>query len=133
MHTDTYLGTGELIPELCIYEQGEAPQQGEYTIAEADGTFLILISWTDAQNDKHSIEFSGAPDGSNYPTEAPGLTHMTLTRVSPGILDSAAYNEEVQMIYARRIAHDNLLSIWQRINTDNGSISIFQVYRRAAA
>jgi hypothetical protein len=134
MHTDTYLGTWDLIPELCIYEQGEAPRSGVYTIGESEGVVSISMSWTDAEGEQHAIEYGGLPDGSEHPLEAPDLTHMTLTRIDSSTLDSAAYKGEDQMMYARRTAHDDLLTTLQRIKTeDDGSVSIFQVYSRSAA
>ena len=133
MSIEAYLGTWELIPELCIYEQGEAPQTGIYRITQTDGVVSISIDWLDRENVEHHVEFRGVPDGSEMPTEVPGLTHMTLTKINSSTLDSAAYNGEQRIMYARRVAHGNLLSTLQRITTDAGSISIFQVYRRAAA
>jgi len=130
--TDAYLGKWELIPELCIYDRGEAPTRGLYTIAEAAGVVSISISWIDVEGEEHSISFSGASDGSPQSTSAPGLTHMTISRMSANTLDSAAFNGEDQTMYARRVAHDNLLSTLQRITSENGTFSIFQVYKRIA-
>jgi hypothetical protein len=51
---------------------------------------------------KRHIEFEGVPDGSEQQTEAPGLTHMTLTLINANTLDSSAYSGEEQTMYARR-------------------------------
>ncbi len=133
MNTDTYLGSWELIPELCIYERGEAPASALYTVTESEGVISISIDWIDREGEKHHIEFGGVPDGSPQSSEAPGITHMTLTRLNSSTLDSAAYNGNEQTMYARRMAHDDLLSTLQRISTDDGEFSVFQVYRRLDA
>jgi len=129
---DTYLGSWQLIPELCNYQQGEAPRSGLYVIAESAGALRLTVDWVDRAGLEHHIEFGGLPDGSEQKVDTPGLTHMTLTRVDSRTLDSAAYLGGERVMYARRVAHANLLSTLQRMRTPAGEVSIFQVYRRAA-
>ena len=133
MESDLYIGEWELIPELCVYEQGSAPRSGTYSISDVAGITTIFIDWTDQAGEEHHIEYAGPADGSSQPTEAPGLTRMTLTRISENTLDSAAYNGDDEILYARRTAHGDLLSTYQRTYVGGERTSIFQVYRRAAA
>lgn len=130
MKPDTFLGTWALIPELCIYEEGVAPKSGIYEIKERNNQVEISVNWTDSEGQAHAIEFGGAADGSDLPADAPGVTHMTLTRIDEHTLDSAAFNQDAQIMYARRVANDSLLTTWQRIDVPGGQNSIFQVYRR---
>jgi len=131
MARDTYLGAWHLIPELCIYQQGEAPRSGLYTIEESAGVLRLAVDWVDRAGLAHHVEFGGQPDGSEQTVDTPGLTHMTLTRIDSGTLDSAAFRDGEPVMYARRVAHGDLLSTLQRIRTPAGEVSIFQVYRRA--
>lgn len=106
------------------------PRSGRYTIEESERIVSISIDWQDREGQAHHIEFCGVPDGSDQPSEAPGFTHMTLTRVNSSTLDSTAYNGQTRTMYARRVAHGDLLSTLQQITTDDGYISNFQVYER---
>lgn len=132
MTADNYNGVWELIRGLCIYEQGEAPLSGTYRITSSGLEVRISIDWVDTEEEKHSISFSGPIDGSEVPIEAPGLTHMTFTRIGPDVLDSAAFDGKEEVMYARRAVSGDLLSTLQRIKRNEGTVSIFQVYKRVA-
>ena len=60
-----FLGSWQLIPDSCKYQQGEPPKSGEYHI-EVDGELLVFkMIWTDSEDKKYEIQFSGVPDEEN--------------------------------------------------------------------
>lgn len=127
---DDYLGSWELIPELCIYEKGEPPVSGLYRISVSGDSTNFSIQWIDGVGNEYEHEFGGPADGSQLATDAPGATHMTITRVDERTLDSAVFNDSVRTMYARRRAHGDLLSTAQTIHSHGDPYSIFQVYKR---
>lgn len=127
---DEYVGSWELIPELCIYERGEPPLDARYRIAVTGDATTVSIQWTDRAGNENDLEFGGPADGSRLATDAPGATHVTITRVDERTLDSAVYNGSELLMYARRRALEDLLSTVQTVHSDGGHFSNFQVYRR---
>ena len=129
----TYLGTWILVPELCIYEEGIPPVSGIYRISQLEGDVRISIDWEAQDGSKHQIEFQAPDSGLKQPSNNPGTSHFSITRVSPLILDSRAYAGEEEVAYARRCASDDglLLATVQAGRRANGtSFRNFQVYRR---
>ena len=62
-----FLGTWTLIPESCVYEQSEPPQEGTYLIREEERGLTFVIDWIDAEGEHHQISFSGNPSGERVP------------------------------------------------------------------
>jgi hypothetical protein len=138
---DTYIGTWTLVPELCIYEEGQPPLSGTYRISQADGDVRISIDWKAPDGSAHQIEFGAPNDGTRQPSGAPGVasrdapavSHLSITRVSPSILDSSAFAGADEVAYARRSAsQDGLLLSTVQVGrrADGTSFRNFQVYRR---
>ena len=133
MQANTYSGKWRLIPELCIYAQGEPPKSGSYEVDEnSAGEVSISVQWTSADDSEHSIRFAGPTDGSKQAFDAPGLTHFNFTRIDERTLDSSAYDGDTEVMYARRrISADNkLLSNVQETILGEKRFRNFQVYRR---
>ena len=133
MQDDLFLGRWRLIPELCLYESGDVPLAGLYTIHElSPGLLHLSIEWTAADGTPQQTEFSGPADGSRQSLDGPGVTAFSMTRVGPAVLDSAAFSDEDEVMYARRSvsADGQLLSTVQAARSGDGSIRNFQVYRR---
>jgi len=131
-----YLGTWILVPELCLYEEGNPPVSGIYRISQLDGDVRISIDWEAQDGMKHQIEFQAPDSGAKQPSNNPGTSHFSITRVSPLILDSHAYAGEEEVAYARRRASGDglLLATVQAGRRANGrSFRNFQVYRRHTA
>jgi hypothetical protein len=131
--TDRYLGQWELVPELCLYQHGEPPTWGIYDIQLHGDDITIAIQWGDVDGATHEIGFASTPDGIVRESDAPGITHFSLTRVSELMLDSAAIADGRQVAYARRAASPSgdLLTTVQTASTPDGvPFSNFQVYRR---
>jgi len=128
-----YLGTWILVPELCLYEDGNPPVSGIYRISQSDEDVRISIDWEAQDGSKHQIEFQAPDSGAKQPSSNPGPSHLSITRVSPFILDSSAYAGDEEVAYARRCASEDglLLSTVQVGRRANGtSFRNFQVYRR---
>ena len=131
----SYLGTWTLVPELCLYEEGNPPVSGIYRIAQLDDDVRISIDWEAQDGSKHQIEFQAPDRGIKQPSNNPGTSHFSITRVSHLILDSRAYAGDEEVGYARRRASDDglLLATVQAGRRANGtSFRNFQVYRRQA-
>lgn len=128
-----YIGAWVLVPELCLYEEGNPPEWGIYQIAQLDEGVRISIDWEAQDGSKHHIAFQAPDDGVKQPSNGPGTSYLSITRVSPLILDSHAYLGEEEVAYARRrVSEDGcLLSTVQVVRRADGtSFRNFQVYRR---
>ncbi len=128
----SYLGTWILVPELCLYEEGNPPICGVYRISQLEDDVRISIDWKAQDGSKHQIEFQGPDSGVRRPSSTPGVSYFSITRVSPFILDSHAYVGEEQVAYARRrVSEDGLLLATVQVGRrPNGTtFHNFQVYR----
>ena len=128
-----YLGTWILVPELCLYEEGSPPASGIYRISQVNAEVRVSIAWEAQDGSKHHIEFQAPGNGAKQPLSVPGPSHLSITRVTPYILDSSAYSDGEEVAYARRRASEDglLLSTVQVGRRPNGtSFRNFQVYRR---
>lgn len=129
----SYLGTWILVTELCLYEEGSPPVSGIYRISLLDGDVRISTDWEAQDGSKHRIEFQARDSGVKQPSNNPGTSHFSITRISPLILDSRAYVDDEEVAYARRRVSDDglLLATVQSGRRANGtSFRNFQVYRR---
>ena len=132
LNSANYIGTWILIPELCIYQSGEAPLNGSYKI-QSDGTDVrFSIVWTDIEGTDHAIDYGGPIDGSKHPIDSSGTTSASYLRVDENTLDSTVYDNDKKTMYARRIvsAGTDLLAVVQVEYKPEGKLSNFQVYRR---
>ena len=132
MKGDLYLGSWRLVPELCLYQTGEVPKSGTYEISEEGNVVVISIQWQSLDGSSHSIGFSGPFDGTPKPSNTPGISELSISRVSSTILDSSAFLDGEEIMYARRSASSDgrLLSTVQTGTTDGASYRNFQVYAR---
>ncbi|HKE97008.1 MAG TPA: hypothetical protein VKB34_22055 [Povalibacter sp.] len=139
---DAYIAVWELIPELSLYQAGDAPASGRYEIAEAAGRIEFRVQWTDSSGAAFAMSFGGPADGSaqslptrpGSPATAPDT--MTIARIDRQTLDSEAFAKGQRVAYARRkVSHDgSLLSVVQEAALPDGrSVRNFQVYRRVYA
>jgi len=132
MSANQYEGSWTLIPELCIYESGEVPVSGKYSISETGGVVAITTEWTTTDGTAHSIEYGGPVDGSPQASDAPGVSKVVYQRIDKFTLDSTAYNDTGKVMYARRKATEEgaLMSTVQVLYHENVTYSNFQVYRK---
>jgi len=133
MKGDLYLGRWRLIPELCLYQAGDVPESGIYEITQADGLILISIQWRTRDGSDQQIAFSGPADGSRHASDAPGVDELSITRISGTVLDSSAYADGREILYARRSASRDgrLLSTVQAGTNGDTPFRNYQVYSRA--
>jgi hypothetical protein len=124
-----------LVPELCIYEEGEPPLEGVYRITSKEGLVDLRIAWRDIHDQTHSIQFGGPCDGESHQSDQPGIAAVSFTQVDELTLDSAAFSEDgTELMWARRRKSEDgwLLSTVQRLRREDGTTySLTQVYRRA--
>ena len=133
--TPLYTGTWILVPELCVYQEGQPPTRGVYTIAQRDGAVAISIDWTALEGGSHTIAFGGPIDGSPQSIHGQPGAALSITAISAQILDSTVRASSRVLAYARRCASDDgqLLSTVQEGHRDDGSTyRNFQVYQRQA-
>lgn len=98
-----FLGTWQLIPESCIYEQGDSPKEGTYRIEEGDGGLVFHMMWTDSAGEEHSFSFTGIADGEQRPFSGGELADaLSVTAVSETELNSAAYKAGKELMLATR-------------------------------
>ena len=135
MNMADYDDKWRLVPELCIYEEGETPTAGDYRVTVQDGVVDIQIAWRDVHNQAHSIRFGGPCDGLPHSSDQPGVATVSFTQVDDLTLGSAAFAEDgTEIMYARRRRSEDgqLLSTLQRLRRDDETTySLLQVYRRA--
>jgi len=130
-----YLGTWVLVPELCLYEEGEPPSSGLYTIAQVGDEVGFAIEWTDVQGQRHDVRFAGPDDGTRRTIAGQAQAELSVDRIGRTILDTSVFNGERMVSYARRCASldGQLLStVQQGYRADGTRYRNFQVYRRQA-
>lgn len=134
MSTEKYLGTWRLVPELCIYQSGNSPIEGEYIISRNSVEVSFRIIWKDRDGKSHELQFKGFLDGMKHPIQMPGVTDMSCERIDERTLDTTAFNCEHTVMYARRVASNDgaVLAVNQVLYGPEGPSSNFQVYRRAS-
>ena len=132
MERDLYIGKWQLIPELCLYQVGDVPLSATYEITEVEGVVSISICWKTLEGSDLELAFSGPTDGSRQSTDAPGEAELSISRVSNTILDSSAYLDGEEIMFARRSASldGRLLSTVQTGTTGDTPFRNFQVYSR---
>ncbi len=137
---DAFYGSWELVPELSLYDHGEAPAGGRYEIAPGDeGGVEVSIRWTmEEGGTEHATTFGGPTDGkpvvlARAGESGPGPDSFSITRVDERTLDSEALRKGATVAYARRVASidGELLAVVQEGPRPDGSrFRNFQVYRR---
>ncbi len=127
----TYFGTWELIPELCHYSKGKAPDAALYQIDDEGDRIAFTVTWT-ADGHEQSVSFAPLADGTMEEAEVNMPAHRIIP-VGDDQLDGEAFIEDHLVAYAsRKVSADGkLLSVLQ-INGVGSEHEhrIFQVYRR---
>ena len=136
--SDLFLGTWDLLPELCLYDEGTPPDQADYEIGRAGGGLRLRITWRPAGSASSlSTGFGGPDDGTVQPVEGQaGVTGLSLLRIDDRTLDSTAWNEDAVVSSARRVASaDGTLLVVRQVvpGAGGGSVQTFQVYARRSA
>jgi len=132
---DTFAGTWLLLPELCVYDEGRPPEHAIYRIDQTDDEVRILMTWQPADTgEPQTAIFAGRPDGQVRPIPAaPHLTGLSITRVDERTLETAAWDDDDLVSFARRTASNDgtLLVVVQTATPPDGpAVRTFQVYRR---
>lgn len=132
---DAFLGTWDLIPELCLYDEGTPPEQADYEIVRAGGAVRLRITWRPAGAvSSLSTAFGGPDDGTVQPVQGQaGVTGLSLLRVDDRTLDSTAWNDGAVVSSARRVASaDGALLVVRQVVPGAGGAPVhtYQVYAR---
>jgi len=132
---DKYIGHWLLAPELSLYQSGEPPLSGSYSIRSREEQIEFEVEWMDASGSVQKLNYGGPLDGKKHAWDTPGISHIQYEKISDSILDSTVYDGEKKLMYARRAASTagDLLVVSQTVYGENGSYSNFQVYRRKAS
>lgn len=119
---DTFLGTWQLDPEQNKYQLGDPPQSGLYIIKLNGEGYLVTMKWTSHDNQDFEMSYEAIPDGKDYPTDAPNVDSMSMTRVDDKTLDSSAMVGNTVIAFARRILSEdnNTMTITQSGKTSDG-------------
>ena len=134
--SDLFLGSWRLVPEVSLYEFGDPPRSGDYTLAAEGDVLHVSIAWVDAQGEPGHTEYGGPMDGSEIPVDDEGSPVLTLHRVDERTLDSAVRLAGKQVAGARRVASEDgaLLAVVQTGRTPEGqpfrNFSLFKRVRR---
>ena len=129
----TYAGTWLLLPELCLYEEGDPPESGVYSVEWKDGRADISISWQASDGHSHNISFGGPSDGTRQPTGSDVPSHPSISHVDQYTLDSRAFDRDNEIAYARRTASRDgelLVTVQAGRRPDGTQFHNFQVYKR---
>jgi hypothetical protein len=128
-----YTGTWILLPELCLYQEGQPPTRGVYTIVQCGSAVEFSIDWTALDGSSHTISFGGPVDGSTQPIEAQPGAELSIAAISPLILDSTVRAGSRVVAYARRcVSNDGqlLATVQEGYRADGSTYRNLQVYRR---
>ncbi len=119
---DTFLGTWQLDPEQNNYQSGNPPKTGLYIIQPKDEGYLVTMKWTNQDNQDFEMSYEAIPDGKDYPTDAPNVDSMSMTRVDEKTLDSSSMSGYTVIAFARRILSEdnNTMTITQSGKTPDG-------------
>jgi acetyl esterase/lipase len=131
--TLAHAGTWQLVPEVCIYQSGEAPRDGTYVIALQAGRADFTIAWTTQAGEAHHAAFGGWMDGSRQPV-AEGSPAEFSIESSGDSLDSAVWLNGERIAFARRrVSADGALlsTVQEGIDSSGNAYRNFQVYRRS--
>lgn len=107
-----FIGSWILIPESCVYEQGEAPQHGEYEISEAGKELRIVMRWIESSGETQEFSLVGKPDGQRHPFAVGKLVdEIQLECPSNRELTSRAYYQGELLMTAQRQLDDKFAAM----------------------
>ena len=132
-----FLGIWTLIPESCNYEQGEAPKEATYRIAEDGAKLVFAMHWVDGKGKVHQHEFSGTPNGVPMPFNGGDLADsLVVSAVSARELTTSALSRGEELMVAQRQLDETgrAMRVTQIVRFPGGSNeSNVGVYRKSAA
>ena len=124
-----------MIPESCLYEQGDAPLRGTYGISARDESLEFVIDWLDGKGE-HQQRYAIIPDGVARPFAGGDLIdEMKLAVVSDReLLLSGIWRGKERMIVQKQLDESlQAMRVTQLIRLPMGdSPANVSVYRRNA-
>lgn len=98
-----FIGHWVMDPGQNLYEQGEPPRSGSYTIRQDEDQLHFTMKWESHEGEALEMSFAGVPDGSLQPYNGGALAdHLSLSAPSPFELNSSAYLNGVELMIAER-------------------------------
>ena len=132
----SFLGTWELIPKSCVFEQSAPPRSGSLQIVETTEGLRFDMAWVDAEGDAQEASFGGVPDGEPRPFDGGELADaMSVTVVSERDLRSSAFHEGQELMVVQRQLDDTgqAMRVTQLVRLPDGSTPInVSIYRRSS-
>lgn len=129
-----FLGQWQLNPESCQYDQEEIPKSGFYQISEKGDCLEFVIQWTDADDETHTVSFSGIPDGRKVPFNGGDIAdELSVLAVSEKELNSYAYFKGKELLINQRQLDTSgqAMRVTQVVRLpDGGKISNVGIYQK---
>ena len=98
-----FLGTWELDPTTCAYEQGAPPRADRHRIEADGGDLVITMDSTDADGEDHHVSFRAPANGQEIPFDGGPLADtLCLTTPSPHELHLSASCGGLELMTATR-------------------------------
>jgi hypothetical protein len=131
---DPFLGIWQLIPEKSVYEKGNPPNDGTYTIEVHGDGYLVTMQWKTFDGTWTEMSYTSTPDGQDHPYGDPNVADtISMTRIDYHTLDSDAKKAGHVTAHARRILSDDLRKmtvIQSGPRSEGGTFKNLSVYRR---
>ncbi|MBE2221862.1 MAG: hypothetical protein IAF02_09995 [Anaerolineae bacterium] len=131
---DPFLGIWQLIPEKSIYEHGDPPIAGNYTIELHGDGYLVTMQWETYYGSWSEMSYTAVPDGQDHPYEDPTIADtISMTRIDEHTLDSDAKKGGHVVSYARRTLSNDLreMTVVQSGSLPGGgTFNNLSIYRR---
>lgn len=130
--SNKFIGTWQLVPELCQYQDGHPPLSGTYKITENGEDVSMELDWTDEHEKDHHLAYGGPMDGTVIQIKG-GKLEASYTRIDELRLDSASYYDGRETAYAHRKASEDgqlMVVLMVHHHKEERSTRNFQVYRR---
>jgi hypothetical protein len=128
-----FLGTWALLAEASVYEQGDPPRSGTYTLSKDGDALHFAVAWTDNAGQARTVEFSMVPDGLRRPLEDPAASSGSLTFVDAQTLDSSVFQGDVLVAHARRTLEEDrqrMKVVQSSVRADGSRFSNVAYYQR---
>jgi hypothetical protein len=131
---DPFLGLWQLIPEKSVYEHGEPPIGGNYTIEIQGDGYLIHMQWETFYGAWSEMSYTAVPDGQDHHYDDPVVADsISMTRIDEHTLDSDAKKGDSVVAHARRTLSDDLREmtvVQSGISPEGDTFRNLSVYRR---
>lgn len=103
---DPFLGEWRFNREESQYEFGPMPEDATYTFKAEGEQYRVIMAWT-MDGQRREMDYTGIPDGKDYPYESPAVDAMSMTRVDARTLDTTAKKDGQTVSYGSRVLSED--------------------------